>query len=68
MSPATQWEVLSYLRELGFPVAAHVEKFSSIDAVIEYCQAQAEARDELPFETDGLAIKINDLALAATWA
>ncbi|MEP7359453.1 MAG: NAD-dependent DNA ligase LigA, partial [Anaerolineales bacterium] len=52
------------LREMGFPVAAQVQKFSSIDGVIEYCQAQADARDELPFETDGLAIKINDLALS----
>jgi DNA ligase (NAD+) len=64
VNPATQWEVLTYLREMGFPVAAQIQKFSSIDGVIEYCLAQAEARDELPFETDGLAIKINDLTLS----
>src|SRR6266542_3483531 len=48
---ATQWEVLNYLREMGFPVAAQIQKFSGIEAVVEYCLAQAETRDELPFET-----------------
>ena len=61
---ATQWDILAFLREMGFPVAAQIQKFADIEAVIAYCQAQTEARDELPFETDGLVIKLNDLALS----
>jgi DNA ligase (NAD+) len=61
----TQWEVLEYLRQLGFPVAARVEKFVDLESVIAYCESQTETRDQLPFETDGLVIKLNDLRLAA---
>ena len=62
---ATQWEVLEYLRQWGFPVAAWVERFAGLESVIAYCEAQTETRDQLPFETDGLVIKLNDLRLAA---
>jgi DNA ligase (NAD+) len=61
----TQWEVLAYLREMGFPVASQVKKFANLESVIEYLAAQSEARDQLPFEADGLVIKLNDLRLAA---
>jgi DNA ligase (NAD+) len=62
---ATQWEVLAYLRQMGFPVAGQVQKFANIDGVIAYLEAQSEIRDQLPFEADGLVIKLNDLRLAA---
>jgi DNA ligase (NAD+) len=62
---STQWEVLNYLRQMGFPVASQVQKFANLDAVIAYLEAQSEVRDQLPFEADGLVIKLNDLRLAA---
>ena len=62
---ATQWELLSYLRQMGFPVASQIQKFANLDAVIAYLVAQAETRDQLPFEADGLVIKVDDLRLAA---
>ena len=61
----TQWEVLNYLRQMGFPVAALIQKFADIEAVIAFLEANADIRDQLPFEADGLVIKINDLGLSA---
>ena len=62
---ATQWDVLNYLRQMGFPVAAQVQKFGDIEAVIAFLEANSDIRDQLPFEADGLVIKVNDLRLAA---
>jgi DNA ligase (NAD+) len=61
----TQWEVIEYLRRMGFPVAGQVRQCADIEAVVAYCAAQTEARDQLPYETDGLVVKLNDLRLAA---
>ena len=62
--PATQWETLAYLRQLGFPVTDVAQRFADLEAAIAYCARYAEARDALPFEADGMVIKLNDLALA----
>jgi DNA ligase (NAD+) len=62
--PATQWETLAYLRRLGFPVTDVAKHFADLEAAIAYCASYAEARDALPFEADGMVIKLNDLALA----
>jgi DNA ligase (NAD+) len=57
----THLEVLDLLRKFGFPVNPHIESFNSIDKVIEYCNSWAERRHDLPYNTDGLVIKVNDL-------
>lgn len=61
----TQWEVLESLRAWGFPVASHIRQYADIDAVVGYCAVQTGAREQLPYETDGLVIKLNDLRLAS---
>jgi DNA ligase (NAD+) len=60
-------EVLSTLKKFGFPVA-EVKTCETIDEVIDYCTTWEEApeggrakRFELPFEIDGLVIKLDDL-------
>ena len=62
---ATQWEVLEYLRALGFPVTTAARKFSDLEKAIAYCESWADKRDTLPYEVDGMVIKLNDLRLAA---
>ncbi len=62
---ATQWEVLAYLRQMGFPVCEDVAKFSHLEAVIAYCQEWMKKRDILNYEADGAVIKINDLRTQA---
>lgn len=61
--PATQWETLHYLRDLGF-LTAHdvVQRFDNLDDVIAFVQAFEARRHDLPYEIDGLVIKVDDLA------
>jgi DNA ligase (NAD+) len=63
--PKTQWETLHYLRALGFRVADDVrQRFNDLDALIEYVVGFESRRHALPYEIDGLVIKVNDLATA----
>lgn len=61
----TQWELLTYLRAMGFPVAEAARRCQTLDEAITYCQSYTLRRDGLPYEVDGMVIKINDLRLAA---
>jgi DNA ligase (NAD+) len=63
--PPTQWEALDYLRGLGFPVSEYVARFESLDEVVAYCEGWIEKRDTVPYEVDGLVIKVDDLATQA---
>ena len=63
--PATQWDLLEFLKASGFPVSDLSRKLTGIDAVIEYCESIIPKRDSLPYEIDGMVIKVNDLALSA---
>jgi DNA ligase (NAD+) len=61
-APRTQWELLQYLKAMGFPTAEQVNRrFDSLDAAIAYCESWVEKRDALPYEADGMVIKIDDL-------
>lgn len=64
-TPQTQWELLEYLRNLGFPVYGGAELCSDFDSVLEAIERWRTLRADLPFEADGIVIKINDLRLAA---
>ncbi|MBN2548492.1 MAG: NAD-dependent DNA ligase LigA [Anaerolineales bacterium] len=63
--PVTQTGTLELLRSLGFPVTRHYSHHVTLDQVMEVCQSWDARRSELPFEADGVVIKINDLRLAA---
>jgi DNA ligase (NAD+) len=56
----THLEMLDRLREYGFPVNPHIASFDAIDDVIGYVNSWATKRNELPYETDGLVVKVND--------
>ncbi|GAP23023.1 NAD-dependent DNA ligase LigA [Leptolinea tardivitalis] len=64
--PRTQWELLRYLKALGFPVSDQVELCHELNQVLAACERRAETRDSLTFEVDGAVIKLNDLDLAAS--
>lgn len=61
--PDTQWETLAYLRELGFRVPDKTARFESLDEVVAYCTTWMKNRDTLPYEVDGLVIKVDDLTM-----
>ncbi|HXG11919.1 MAG TPA: NAD-dependent DNA ligase LigA [Gemmataceae bacterium] len=57
----THLECLDLLRAFGFPVNPYIESFDNIDQVINYCHSWASRRNDLPYEIDGMVIKVNDL-------
>ncbi len=59
----SQWEALDYLRRLGFPVNPHNRRFEDFEQLVEYCIEWESKRKELPYDTDGLVIKIDDFAI-----
>lgn len=57
-------ESIRLLWDLGFRSPEKEKRvFTGIGPVIEYCRAFEETRDDLPYEIDGMVIKVNDLAL-----
>ena len=64
--PVSQWELLEYLRVLGFPVTDVAKRFREMDSAISYAESWDHRRDKLTYEADGMVIKIDDLTLAAS--
>ena len=62
--PTSQWELLNWLKALGFPVTEVAHLLDNIDEALSYTQTWDKRRDELPYEADGMVIKIDDLGLA----
>jgi len=59
----SQWQLLGTLMALGFKVSSLVKKVHGIEeAVAEYRKMMA-LRDTLPFEIDGMVLKVDDFAL-----
>jgi DNA ligase (NAD+) len=53
------------LRELGLPVNAEATVFQSVDELMKFADRWDKKRTKLPYNTDGLVIKLNDRALYA---
>ena len=63
--PSTQWDTLDYLEALGFPLSEYIARFELLDQVVAYCEGWIDKRDTVPYEVDGLVIKVDDLATQA---
>lgn len=59
----SQSKVMEFLMKQGFNVNPYYKKCSSIDEVIEYIEYFKDERKNLPYETDGIVIKVDDLDL-----
>ena len=59
---STQWEALQYLKDMGFSVNPEMVLFDHIERAIAYSEAWMQKRATLPYEADGVVIKVNDLA------
>jgi len=62
---ATHADALRLLAGWGCPVEPHWKPCESIEAVIEYTRVWHDERHQLQFETDGVVVKLDDLALRA---
>ena len=58
----SQSQALQLIRDWGFPVNPYIQLAKSLDEVMDYCQKWEKERFNLPYEIDGVVIKINDLA------
>ena len=58
----TQWELLRWLGEAGFHVNPDVELCTTRDEVHAFCRRAIERRDSLPYEIDGVVVKVNSFA------
>ncbi len=57
----SHFDALNWLYQLGFPTPAkEMRVFKSIDDVITFCDEFEARRDDLPFEVDGLVVKVNN--------
>jgi len=61
MEFSSQWEALQLIREWGFPVNPHIQLAKTLDEVMDYCTRWEKERFNLPYEIDGVVIKINEL-------
>lgn len=59
-SPETQIDVLDRMSAFGLPISKLVERVPDIDGAIAYRDRLLDDRDELPFEIDGVVIKVDD--------
>mgnify|MGYP001061328400 CR=1 FL=1 len=58
----THYETLMYMKRLGFVVNPNIRLCKNVDEVISFIQEWTEKRDTLPYEIDGIVIKVNDIA------
>ena len=58
----TQWELLQWLAGAGFHVNPDVQRCATREEVHAFCQKAVERRDSLPYEIDGVVVKVNSFA------
>jgi DNA ligase (NAD+) len=58
---ASHHEVLDALREAGFAPDPRIRRGESMDDVVAVCRALEAERDELPYEADGVVVKVESL-------
>ena len=57
--PNNHWDSLSRLKDLGFRVNANNQRCYSLGDVEDYYRSWVERREDLPYEVDGVVVKIN---------
>ena len=62
LSVPGQYQLLEWLREAGFHVNPDVELCESAEAVRAFCERALERREQLPYEIDGVVVKVNAFA------
>jgi len=55
----SHFEVLQYLRNIGFRINENIRKVTGFEKIKEFCLYWQDKRKELPYETDGIVIKVN---------
>lgn len=61
LGKSTHYEALEFLKENGFTVNPNIERVKNIDEVLAYIEKWTELRASLPYDIDGIVIKVNDM-------
>jgi len=59
----THWEILQTFPKWGLRTNPHIQRCKNIDEVLEYYHEMNEKREKLPYEIDGIVIKVDRLDL-----
>ncbi len=59
---AKQTEALETMKTLGFKCNPHTERHDSLEGVIAYYQRWLAKREEIPYDVDGIVVKVNSIA------
>ncbi len=62
-APETHWDTLAWLRTLGFPTSPAAARHDGIEGAVAACEAWLPRRDSLPFDLDGVVVKVDNFAL-----
>ena len=60
---AHHWKSIQYLKALGFKISQYVEQCENVDQVVAFYRKILALRNDLPYEIDGIVIKLNDFAM-----
>ena len=61
--PNSQWNGLAWLEQAGFRVNPNRRRCQTLAEIHQFCDHWDHARHQLPYATDGVVVKLNDLAL-----
>ncbi|MFN3974612.1 MAG: NAD-dependent DNA ligase LigA [Dehalococcoidia bacterium] len=61
--PNTQWGTLQWLKELGFRTNPHTRRVTTSQEVVDYYREWLEKHHDLPYETDGVVVKVDPFPL-----
>ncbi|MDD4658744.1 MAG: NAD-dependent DNA ligase LigA, partial [Eubacteriales bacterium] len=62
---SSHWQAMDRLESMGFKVNPLRRRFEDIEAIIDYIEIWRVKRQELPYATDGMVIKVDSLPLQA---
>ncbi len=57
----THYEALEFMKELGFKVNDASRKVKNEEEILEFIEEYTKKRNDLPYEIDGVVIKVNDI-------
>lgn len=60
---STHWDILQALKNWAFPTNPHIRRAGDIQACMAYYRHIESIRGQLPYEIDGIVLKVNSLSL-----
>lgn len=60
---STHYDALKYMKDLGFKVNSASKLVKDVDGILDFIREYTEKRSSLPYEIDGIVIKVNDIRM-----